>query len=408
MLTIVVFGQADCGLGPSATAQEPAATGGDLGVIMGQVTSADSGGRLSKSTVSLYAADAGRSQRPVTARTDENGEYRFHEVKPGKYRLSAYRNGYLRQAYGQKTTDKGSSLGTLLTVRPGEMLRGIDFQISRGGVIEGQIVDQDYEPMSRVNVALSRPAMVLGQRTLVPVDSSQSDDRGIYRLFDILPGRYYLRATYRRLETPQEGISFAPTFYPGVLAPQEAIRIQVEPGAEVSGVDLTLIEMASYSVRGRVLHKNRSPAASTIVISMEQATNQWAGTRKDNVNTDAQGNFRLMLIPGRYQLAAYSSYRTSTQTASALVEVGEEDVSDVTLVLAEGAEIAGRIAIDGSDEGFDLSHAVVSVTPAEPVFPFFRRRSSEVQEDLTFHITNVPSGAVRFRVSLPPGMATFT
>ena len=86
-----------------------------------------------------------------------------------------------------------------------------------------------------------------------------------------------------------------------------------------------------------------------------------------------------------------------------MLEVGEENVSGLTLVLDEEAEIGGRIAIDGSDEGCDLSHAVVSVTPTEPVFPFFRRRSSEVEEDLTFHITNVPSGPVRFRVSLPPG-----
>ena len=115
----------------------------------------------------------GGSQR--TARTDARGQYEFRDLEAGKYRLSVMRNGYLPQNYGQKRVRafRGRPSGTPLTLGDGRVLDGIDFKLIRGGVVEGRVADQDYEPLSRVAVTLSGYQTVQGERTLVPVARGQ-------------------------------------------------------------------------------------------------------------------------------------------------------------------------------------------------------------------------------------------
>ena len=239
----------------------------ELGAIQGAVLAADGGSPLAKATVLLRKSGSrgGGSQR--TARTDARGEYEFRDLEAGKYQLSVMRNGYLPQNYGQKRVQafRGRPSGTPLTLGDGRVLDGIDFNLIRGGVVEGRVADQDYEPLSRVAVTLSGYQTVQGERTLVPVARAQTDDRGQFRLFDIPPGSYFLSATPggfpffgRRGRRRQ---SFPPTYYPGVPSLEQATKVEVSAGGEVGGFHLTLIESHTYSVSGRVLAADGSPGS---------------------------------------------------------------------------------------------------------------------------------------------------
>ncbi len=177
--------------GPSDVSEPPQKTG----IIRGTVVASDTEGALNKATLVLRLAEGGRrEEQPLTAKTNERGEYQFKNVKPAKYNLTASRNGYVRQTYGQKQSEPmmmfGFSAGTPILVRPGETLSQIDFKLIRGGVVEGRVLDQDNEPLSRVMVQMGRYSNVQGKRRLVPAGMGQTDDRGYYRLFDIPPGNY--------------------------------------------------------------------------------------------------------------------------------------------------------------------------------------------------------------------------
>ena len=166
-------------------------------VIRGTVLAADGESPLAKATVSLRKSGSRRGAGERTARSDGRGRYEFKDLEAGKYLLSVTRNGFLPQNYGQKKvpTFRGQGGGTPLTLGDGQVLGGIDFNLIRGGVVEGRVADQDYEPLSRVIVTLSGYQTVRGERVLTPVSRAQTDDRGQFRLFDVPPGSYFLSAT---------------------------------------------------------------------------------------------------------------------------------------------------------------------------------------------------------------------
>ena len=384
----------------------------ELGAIQGAVLAADGGSPLAKATVSLRKSGSRGGDRQRTARTDARGEYEFRDLEAGKYQLSVMRNGYLPQNYGQKRVQafRGRPSGTPLTLGEGRVLDGIDFNLIRGGVAEGRVADQDYEPLSRVAVTLSGYQTVQGERTLVPVARAQTDDRGQFRLFDIPPGSYFLSAT-RGGAFPffrgrgRRGQSFPPTYYPGVSSPEQATKIEVSAGGEVGGFHLTLIESHTYNVSGHVLASDGSPAQSVRIITVNQSGPGQVSLR-GGATTDLQGVFKVAgLLPGKHRLIARRGRREEPQIASASVEVIDRDIQGLTLALGSGASITGRIVSESQESVLDLRRVAVVTRPAAGGRRgmMFGRGEARVEEDFSFRISNLPGGLYRFSVRLPPG-----
>lgn len=156
--------------GQEQTEQEP-------GGIRGKVLAADGDTPLAKAVLSLRLSGGARGERPRTVRTDARGEYEFMDLKPGRYFLSAARNGFVRQSYGQKESQDlaGRRAGTTLSLGPGEVLGDIDFKLVRGGVVEGRVADQDNDPLARVSVMLSSYRSLGGERSLIPASRAQTE-----------------------------------------------------------------------------------------------------------------------------------------------------------------------------------------------------------------------------------------
>lgn len=389
--------------------------GRERGVIRGTVLAVDGESRLAKATVTLRKSGSRRGAGELTARSDDRGQYEFRDLKAGQYLLSATRNGFLPQNYGQKRvqTFRGQWRGTPLTLRDGQVLSGIDFNLIRGGVVEGRVADQDYEPLSRVIVTLSGYQTVQGERALTPVSRAQTDDRGRFRLFDIPPGSYFLSATRgggvpffgRRGRRGRRGQSFPPTYYPGVPSPEQATRIEVSAGGEVGGFHLTLIEAYTYSVSGRVLSPDGSPAQSIRVLSIIQADAGQVPLRRDT-STDLQGAFTVAgLLPGKHRLIAHRGRRQEPQIASASVEVIDRDIQGLTLALGSGASITGRIVSEKEEPTLNWRRISVVTRSAEGGRRGFGAGGGErpIEEDFSFRISNLPGGLYRLSVNLPPG-----
>ena len=363
-----------------------------LAVVAGKVLSAETGLGLPKATVALYSMENRQRGRPLAVKTNEKGEYQFLRVPPGRYRISATRNGYVHQAYGESRNEGGLSSGTPIVVRPGQVLHSVDFHLIPGAVIEGRILDNDYEPLSGVKVSLSRVRTMGGKRTLALVEKAQTDDRGIYRLFGVPPGSYYLSATHRPSALPRaEHPTPVPTYFPGVLSPQEATKIDIPPGAEYAGADMVLREALSYSLRGTVVDADGSPITSVRLYCRKQAGEGWASQAAGEGTTDRAGNFEVTdLVPGEYLLSAYAKRGGRTLIGRAACTVSGKDVDGVVLVLGDGAEIQGKVIVEGSDEDSEPPQISVHVVPEEITPPIFRDRRAKVKEDWTFRITHIP------------------
>jgi len=381
----------------------------DSGVIRGRVFAAEGESPLARVTVTLYSVNGRGNERPRTVRTDSRGEYELRDLEAGKYLLRATRNGYLPQRYGKKTSSGSGrrQRGTPLSLASGQVLDSIDFKMIRGGVLEGTVVDQHNEPRSRVSVTLSGYRSISGERNLFPVGRAQTDDRGRFRLFDIPPGSYYLRAAPRSfsVRSGEGNRPFPPTYYPGVPSLQEATKVEVTAGQEVGGFHFTLIETHGYSVSGRVFTAEGKPAHSVWIISKRESPEAFVSGPETSADTDLQGEFMVSgLLPGRHRLHARAGGDDNPQMASAVVQVTDQDIEGLTLVLGEGAQVTGRIVTDREDSALEWRRTWLEMTPdSKAARGFFGGTGGQVEEGLTFKLANLHEGAYRLAVRLPPG-----
>src|SRR5437764_9758718 len=69
-------------------------------VIKGRIIAADTQRPLRRAHVLLAPAESGLQRREVS--TDTDGHYEIANVAPGRYSVTASRNGYLQLRYGQR------------------------------------------------------------------------------------------------------------------------------------------------------------------------------------------------------------------------------------------------------------------------------------------------------------------
>lgn len=388
------------------TTDQPSSAPGDRkeapkgGTIHGKVIGADTGTGLNKVKLVLRNIQAQDGDQPDSTQTDSNGNYQFEGVKPGTYSLSALRNGYINGVYGQKPGGSFSPRGgVILDVRTGESLNAINIKLIRGGVVEGRILDSDNEPVARAVVQAVRYYAIQGKRRLVPASTAFTDDRGHYRLFDIAPGLYYLRAAFRSFGM-EEGMSPSPpTYYPGVMSPQEASRIQVRAGRDVTGVDLILGEAESYNISGRVIGPDGKPFANAFIhVNQFPLEGMMSGNKWTQSN--AAGEFRLKeLFPGKYFVTAGAHQDEKRLDGNLVIEVSNTNIEGIVLALGEGTEISGRIETEWQKGSLEPSRLRVSLNASMEDPRGFFARGGEVKEDATFRLTGVPEMMGIFRLT---------
>src|SRR5439155_6620009 len=199
---------------------------------------------------------------PVT--TGPSGQFRILGVEPGQYRISAERDGFIRQEYGQRNP---GSKGVQISIVAGQQLT-IDFQMLPAGVISGRILDEQGDPLAGATVQAQTYQYVNGKPILVGVPQfspiaegvvppirTTTNDRGEYRLFWLPPGEYYISVTARPEFSPDPTIDLSaqrldkiitpagmaavmpppnsPIFFPGVPNADTAAPIRVGPAAEI-------------------------------------------------------------------------------------------------------------------------------------------------------------------------------
>lgn len=385
------------------------------GTIKGRVVGADTGLGLTKATVTLFGQGSDRSE-PRVVRTNANGDYEVSAVKPGRYSVSASRSGYVTQSYGQKSTELyPERSGPILHLREGETLIDIDFSLVRGGAIEGRIVDATGEPLARSYVQLSRYRTFEGKRRLEGAavrSRAETDDRGHFRLFEIPPGSYYLSARRSSFLATAEGDRTAtpPTYYPGVLEPQDATRIEVGPGAEIQGVELALLEVRGFDIAGRVVVPEGKLDRDLNVWARPFGSDGSLGFGGVHGSVDLNGRFTLRnAIPGRYLITVRSdefspkTLQSGVLSGRAEVEVSESDVVGVVIVAGKGGEISGGIVWPSDSPSVDPRTISVLVSPDVNLEGLYPAQMGAAGRDWSFNLKGIGEGSMRLRIDLPPG-----
>ena len=377
----------------------------DTCIVSGMVVKLAGSAPLKSASVRLISIED--RARAYSATTDGGGRFALKNVERGRYRLRVRRNGFVTQEYGQKTPDDP---GSILTLAPGQEVKDLMFRLIPWSVIAGRIRDEDGEPFPWIQVTALREVYTDGKRKLSPDAQEITNDMGEYRLFGLRPGRYFVSATYstrgQELEQMSElapaeesaALGYVPTYYPGTPDPGRASTITVKPGDEIPSVDILLQRVAAYTIRGRIYNMIAHRPGKNVSIMMQPRNSKLAWTTF-NFETTAQekdGSFVLNhVIPGPYTLLALWFDEGKQYLAKQNIDVGNADVVGVTLTIAPGMTVNGRVIWDGKPglEGDELN---ISAYPTEQSYYF--GGDARVGLNGTFTLKEVPEDAYQLSV----------
>src|SRR5690348_8241451 len=133
------------GAGPPPT-PSPASAPEDLCTIAGQVLNTVSNEPLRRVTLLLMRADPTPGEPPVTYTTasDAGGAFSMKNIEPGRYRLTASRNGYVPYTYGARGAQRP---GTVLSLARQQHVTDLSLKLTPHGVLTGRIMDDEGEPV---------------------------------------------------------------------------------------------------------------------------------------------------------------------------------------------------------------------------------------------------------------------
>jgi hypothetical protein len=335
----------------------PAARG--TAKISGRVVSAETGAPIRRAQVRVTSPEV-RTNR--LASTDSNGAYEIADLPAARYRLQISKAGYVTLDYGQA---RPFEAGKTLELADAQSLEKVDFSLPRGSVIAGRIADEFGDPIADAQVQAMRYQFGNGQRQLVPVGrTSTSDDIGQFRIFGLMPGEYFLRATVRSTpammtaveESEGERSGYPLTYYPGTTDAGQAQPITVGLGQELGSVVFSLIPSRLSRVVGMVLGSTGRPFGGALVVLRPAAGGGMGGALNIGGGNQvrADGTFELSNVPpGEYRLEVQPrpqqirNASMDVEFASVPVTVAGSDISGLTIVTAAGGSVSGRVVAQG-------------------------------------------------------------
>jgi hypothetical protein len=184
------------------------------------------------------------------------------------------------------------------------------------------------------------------------------------------------------------GQGYIPIYYPGASDPSGAGVLEVQPGAQLRGVDVTLMKTHTVWLRGRVvLAGSGLPIEGANVMLTPREGGDFTYAMPFGIDTDAQGRFLYgRAVPGSYYLQAEWHEDGKLYSARRVLDVKESEVTNIVLELSPGAELKGQLRVEGRPLA-SLSDLQISLQPdARSLFSGPPR--GRVRHDGSFTISN--------------------
>lgn len=335
---------------PAAPAATPTTTMGQkpestptpiTGTIKGRLVAAD-GQPLMNANIMAQSLTSAPSTKPTSV--DSEGRFSFAELPAASYIIYATAPGYIDQA-----TAQGDA-----TEWPRHLIgSNVRITMIRGGVITGVVTNAKGEPVVGVPV---HATMVNGTPSLTNFFTgagvTETDDRGVYRLYGLLPGQYAVNAggsgQFGQF-TPSGFDNDVPTYYPSATR-DTAVPVSVRSGDETSGIDIKYKGAGGHSISGLVL--GTVPAggqAGAITIFMSHAGSAAILSIQIAAITDPRRAFSFNgVADGEYDLFAtyMANVVEGALAGTKRVTVRGGEVTGIELSLAPLASVSGTITLD--------------------------------------------------------------
>jgi hypothetical protein len=361
-------------------------------LVAGVVVDSRSHTPLANVRVSL-APTTGRSQK-LEQVAKQDGRFSFVVNQSGKYTLGIAKAGYPPQTYRQTGF---TGVASAIVVRDDQDTTNIVFEANRGGAINGQIKDENSEPVGNALVSVFQLSIVSGERKITRRAQTRANSAGEFRLSNLPRGNYYICATGRpwfadslvqfqelqdlrnreyqaavaqprRAVQPQfgddqpsepdqpvpkpeyspdpglRGTAFQTMFYPNAQTVEEASLIRLDTGAEAQ-VSITLPLTRGNSVKGRISVPGELGEGN--VNLYQKVHDQYSLFLEGWVSKE--GTFEYKNVPpGSYEIMAVSQSPSgaSSWNIRQEVEVGSADV-ELNLRPQPMGAVSGHVLFEG-------------------------------------------------------------
>lgn len=356
--------------------------------VQGVALNSASGKPVAGATVQLIgtAAESDASDADIyRTQSDAAGRFRFDLVVPGHYRAIADAQGFTRMMSQGDIAPHTPRV----TVDASAHDQEIVIRMTPASVISGRVADQDGDPLPYVSVEALQYGYQSGKKALRSIATVRTDDRGLYRLFGLAPGRYYVRATLRTAGTS----GFSPTFFPGARDVAQASLLDAAPGAELRSIDFMLRPDTLHSIAGKVVDGQTGQAAAGIYVMARTSSDAFA-----NGGPQLKDSFVIQgLLPGKYVLSTQALSGGAPKTARQLVDLGNADLSGVVLTLTSGVDLSGAVR----DFPAEAQKIHFSLQPDEP---FGTSASAVLTAKGAFTFGNVQPEHYHLLWTLPKGV----
>ena len=336
--------------------------------ISGRVYATGSGAAIPGALVLVVPAQPAAEDEPrstdlarFTTITDALGRFRIAAVTPGTYRVVAspgvFSGRYLPAGYG---STRPNDAGKPIAVSPGDELRNVDIALVAGAAIEGRVLDESGEPLTRISVFAARIMAGSDVAQRAAHAPATTDDLGRYRIYGLEPGEYVVAAdaagagvvvnwhdsrSFSASFTERDPATFATTFYPSSLTDGAAQRIRLGAAADVMAIDIALVRTRRVELAGMVLDSQGVPARSTTGILVRPGMSTGSSA---SFTTDAEGRFRARAVePGDYRLMigggpGLVSVNGRAEFADLPITINS-DPGDLVIVTQPGVTVSGRV-----------------------------------------------------------------
>jgi len=303
-------------------------------VVSGIVSSIDGeavSGATVQATQKIYLQGHVEFQSHSTAQTDDRGEYRIHDLPPGRYYIQAAKRGFSGAGgggpgYGLETYPEPVRLAA------GEERKSVNFMLrdAVGYTVSGKVYDSETgQPMPNVFIYVNPENFMTGSN-----GNAQTRPDGSFRLTDLTPGPYRMGGNgVNTGPGPSAGAgrgqnrTFSRSFELGAGDITD-MTIRIGPGAKVKG--MVKAEGGFLPPKLQVSFGSRD--------SLGRTGNVFGGA------TTPEGTFEIQNIqPGTYEVSISSNNAGGTD---APLPVGSFFVSavngssDVTFTLPDSATTA--------------------------------------------------------------------
>lgn len=434
------------------------------GFLAGQVVEWPSGKPLAGVTVNVQITGRAGGMAPVI--TDSQGRFYFAHLPAGNYSPTAIKDGYSYPpsavvarstpvGVGERVTDlkvtlvKLGAISGTLRDDAGDPVVGMTVTALKRVLVNGRMtMTGGTRVKSDDRGAYRIPGLQPGEYVICAcmLDAMPFDGTLLTTL--AAEPIHLMGIAGRALKAGADAVSiddtlrtFAPTLYPNSTTIARADRVVLKPGEDKSSVDFNLTPTRAVHLSGTILGSASPIGASAIqLIPAGESEEGAAMMRLNPMLIQPDGRFDFVNVPaGSYELRVQTTQTSArggppagqaTQLlgsrmspsptpppqstdpflwAVAPVQVGDTDISGITVVLKPGPVVSGKIRLLGSatlsPQSLQRMAVIVTTLVPPPGVPS-ARNGYPINPDLTFRVPWVIPGRYQLSVISTPEYPT--